>query len=333
MTERRITHERPAWGERADRAVPVTLEVDTADERLAVVEELSLRGVDENLFEVCCVPFFAFGLALGDQIRVESRRDGTAVVREIATRSGRSTFWMWSEAATNGALNALERDLQELGCLTESHDGYLIACDADSLEQSRRVFALLQERERQGDVGFSIPRNTHVDDSTANHSQPAWADRADSTIHARLEDDYGGIRFEELAVREVEEDVFEICCIPFFVYDVAMGDHVEATPDAEEVVERLLRTVTTPSPNYTFRVAFFDSDQKTRVEVVDEVVRLGCLWEQYSYNLIAVHAEEPVSQAVADFLWERHEAGALQYETGLRSARRPGAAVDGDSRG
>ena len=55
------------------------------------------------------------------------------------------------------------------------------------------------------------------------HHEPAWQHRSDFIINAMLPEDG---RFEELWVRKITDDTFEICCIPFFLYDVALGDVV-----------------------------------------------------------------------------------------------------------
>jgi hypothetical protein len=58
----------------------------------------------------------------------------------------------------------------------------------------------------------------------STHKEPVWRGRANFIINAKLPEDG---RFEQLWVRKVAEDAFELCCIPFFLYDVALGDVVQ----------------------------------------------------------------------------------------------------------
>ncbi|NOV98762.1 hypothetical protein HDG69_003357 [Isoptericola halotolerans] len=55
------------------------------------------------------------------------------------------------------------------------------------------------------------------------HDEPAWRERASFIVHAALPEQG---RYEQLWCRQVSDDTFEVCCIPFFLYDVALGDLV-----------------------------------------------------------------------------------------------------------
>lgn len=47
-------------------------------------------------------------------------------------------------------------------------------------------------------------------------------------LRASLDDVEGGDSYEQLWARRVGEDRFEVCCVPFFAYDLALGDIVRA---------------------------------------------------------------------------------------------------------
>ena len=47
-----------------------------------------------------------------------------------------------------------------------------------------------------------------------------------------------GVTTEQLWARRVDDEHHEICCIPFFVYDLALGDTVEV--DADHLVTRVV---------------------------------------------------------------------------------------------
>jgi hypothetical protein len=129
----------------------------------------------------------------------------------------------------------------------------------------------------------------------AVHQAPVWRERADFVIAARLPD-AGDIKTEQLSARRLGDRRFEICCIPFFVYDLALGDVVET--DDHYVVHR----VVDPSGRYVFRVWFGESFHP-RDEIAQELKGLGSVIEWSSPNLLAVDAvDEEHAQSVADFL-------------------------------
>src|SRR5947209_2116831 len=66
----------------------------------------------------------------------------------------------------------------------------------------------------------------------AVHSEPVWRDRSNFIIAAEVLGG-GDTRTEQLWARQVDEHRFEVCCIPFFVYDVALGDVVVTSPKGD----------------------------------------------------------------------------------------------------
>jgi hypothetical protein len=141
----------------------------------------------------------------------------------------------------------------------------------------------------------------------AVHEAPVWRERANFIIGAPLPEEG---RAEQLWARQLGDERFEICCIPFFVYDLALGDVVEtdANHDVVRVVER--------SGRFVFRVWFGEAFHP-RQEVADELAELGALLEWSSANLLAVDAaDETHAEALAAYLAEQERAGRLMYETG-----------------
>lgn len=150
----------------------------------------------------------------------------------------------------------------------------------------------------------------------AVHLNPIWRSRADFIVMARLEGEALEGRSEQLWARQLDENRFEICCIPFFVHDVDLGDHVEATLDDEGTY--VIRRVVRKSGYYTFRAWFGDTDgNASPEEVVNWMKELGCLCEWYSENLLGLAAtSEEQARDVAEYLSEQEASGRLDYETG-----------------
>jgi hypothetical protein len=146
------------------------------------------------------------------------------------------------------------------------------------------------------------------------HQDPVWRDRSNFIISVELPERDRPRRLEQLFARQLREDRFEVCCIPFFVFDIALGDVVVTSPrsDRQYVVEK----VTEPSGRYVFRVWLGDSFQP-RDEIAGELKAFGSLLEWSSRNLLAIDAvDQEHAQLVADFLAERERSGSLIYETG-----------------
>jgi Domain of unknown function (DUF4265) len=146
------------------------------------------------------------------------------------------------------------------------------------------------------------------------HQDPVWRERSNFVINAELPEKDRPRRFEQLYARRVGDDRFEVCCIPFALYDVALGDIVVTAPKGDR--KYVVREVVNPSGRYVFRVWFGESFHP-RDEVAQELKALGSLTEWSSRNLLAVDAVDlEHAQMVADFLAESEKAGRLVYETG-----------------
>jgi hypothetical protein len=150
-----------------------------------------------------------------------------------------------------------------------------------------------------------------VENRFSTHSEPVWRERADFIIHAPMGEKG---HFEQLWTRRVSDDTFEVCCIPFFLYDVALGDIV-FTQEAFEKRYMLSRVVR-PSGHHVFRVHFPRPD-RLREEVAGELAEMGALLEWSSRSLLAVDALDlNHAHRIADFLQARENAGGILFETG-----------------
>jgi hypothetical protein len=146
------------------------------------------------------------------------------------------------------------------------------------------------------------------------HQEPVWRERSDFTINAELSEKDRPRRFEQLFVKHLGGDRFEVCCILFFLYDVALGDVVvtSAEDDRRYVLERIVE----PSGRFVFR-AWFGESFHPRDEIAAELKRLGSLIEWSSRNLLAVDAaDQHHAQLIADYLAEHEREGRLMYDTG-----------------
>jgi hypothetical protein len=153
-----------------------------------------------------------------------------------------------------------------------------------------------------------------VTEKFSTHDEPVWRERADFIINAPLPEPG---RFEQLWTRRISEKQFEICCIPFFLYDLALGDIVETAPQGSR--QYVLSRVLKPSGRFVFR-AFFERPQyRYRDAAVEALEALGAQVEWSSPSLLAADVEGAAAQKVADLLHSLEKQDQLVYETG-RSA-------------
>jgi hypothetical protein len=160
-------------------------------------------------------------------------------------------------------------------------------------------------------LGKLIRMKYQTGEHVAVHSFPIWRDRANFVFAAYQGTKDGKNEWEQLWGQQVAPQRFIVCCIPFFVYDVALGDEVEI--DANCVLQHVVRG----SGQITFRVWFGGQDKMTREALVREIEAMKPLMEWSSENLLALSAsDEAEAQRIADYLQAGEERGLLQYETG-----------------
>jgi hypothetical protein len=153
-----------------------------------------------------------------------------------------------------------------------------------------------------------------AEDEFVVHQDQVWRERSNFIIQAELPDADRRRRFEQLFAKQVDGDFFEVCCIPFLLYDIALGDIVATSPKRGR--KYVVTKVVEASGRFVFRVWFGESFH-LRDEVAEALIELGCLVEWSSRNLLAVDgADDGEAQRVADFLTEKEQAGELIYETG-----------------
>lgn len=141
----------------------------------------------------------------------------------------------------------------------------------------------------------------------STHERPVWREQANFVIGANLEEKG---RTEQLWARQVGDLEFEICCIPFFLYDLSLGDVVET--DESYTFVRVVRD----GERAVFRVWFGES-LYSKDEIEQGVRELGGLVEWSSENLMAVDAAEGETAArVFDYLQGHHDQRHLQVEIG-----------------
>lgn len=173
--------------------------------------------------------------------------------------------------------------------------------------------------QRPAPVGDRVNQQQHA--ASIVHLDPVWRDRADFIIGADISESQDGSEWEQLWARQVDEARFEICCIPFLLYDVSLGDIVEVGPHAGR--NYMVRAVTNASGRFTFRVWFGNArNGGDRERIVAELSTIASEVEWSSLNLLAVDAADvEVAHRVSEFLVGYQESGDLLFENGWTAER------------
>ena len=134
----------------------------------------------------------------------------------------------------------------------------------------------------------------------AAHRNPALRHAANFMIFADLSIEGMPGRWEQLWVKKLDEYEFELCCIPFFTYGMALGDRVSTGPKGDK--KYVIQSVVSKSGHLVYRVWFGDVEKKKEVvESVESFVRsMNWLFEWNSENLLAV--DLPSNQCQQEFI-------------------------------
>ena len=157
-------------------------------------------------------------------------------------------------------------------------------------------------------------------DTTKKHLRPAWAEKADCVLQMRIETGNAQLdnppRYEEIYARDLGEGFFQVCCVPFFLYDLALGDVVKVgAQNGAQIVEGVAQE----SGQHTFRAYFGRTFMPAARDVlIDELsIMAGVVVEWYSEDLLGLSAEnDAVANDLARWLETAMSRGQLQYETG-----------------
>lgn len=310
-------HTEPAWRERGNFTLRTKLEFKQ-DDAWHRIEDLWCRRLSDNRFELCCIPFFAYNLALGDVIIAEPEGDEFYAICGVEKTVSHSTFRASFEGPVDDNIRGeISEELDSLNCLFEWYPpNDLLAIDAASREQALAVAQLLEKRKDLGQLTFERS-HTAEGHRTSNfevkvHKNPVWRERADHILHGRIEHEGVQEMREQLWARKIADNRFELCCIPFFVYDLALGDEVETE---KGIIEKVVK----PSGHQTFWIWFDKSaNNQVRNAVYEKVTREGCLAEWYSPGLLAFDAEsDELGNSVSALLEDETQQGLLECVPGL----------------
>lgn len=142
------THPNPAWREKANFLIFADLEDHGMPGRW---EQLWARQEGEE-FELCCIPFFTYGLALGDRVRTAPRGGRRYVVASREAPSGRAVGRLWLKGVKDPSIrSAVEEFVRERGWLSEWRSS-LLALDLPDQQAWQELSAFTEALPRDHGV-------------------------------------------------------------------------------------------------------------------------------------------------------------------------------------
>ncbi|UPG83993.1 DUF4265 domain-containing protein [Luteibacter aegosomatis] len=142
------------------------------------------------------------------------------------------------------------------------------------------------------------------------HKHPVWRDRATSVFHMLAGVHGGRSRWEQLWWRRTARGRFTLCCIPFLIDDLALGDEVET--NACHIVRRIARR----SGQVTFRVRIGGHEPGMRDQVLKASEVFEPLAEWSAPNLLALSVHESRARPLGDRLAILAGQKMIEVDTG-----------------
>ena len=184
-------------------------------------------------------------------------------------------------------------------------DNAVASCPWCNASEDARDFACQSPTRLCGRLAPCVVADSPNSASIAVHREPIWRDRADFIAFADISESDVAHR-EQLWVRKVRIGIAEICCVPFFVYGVSLGDLVSIDSNGR------IRGVVQESGRYVFRVYVAGHDSREH-DTLEGLQALGAGIEWSSRSMYAVDAVSlEAAQAFSAYLEQRDAI----YETG-----------------
>jgi hypothetical protein len=140
------THADPVWHDRTNFIIQVDLEPHGMPS--GSYEQLWTRTRDQGRYEVCCIPFFTYGIALGDVVVWNDADRRARIVEPSGRQVIRVAFNDPAEAVA--AHEEFHADLLSTHALVEFRGAGYAAVDIDSDERLRAVLDVVDPLQTSG---------------------------------------------------------------------------------------------------------------------------------------------------------------------------------------
>jgi Domain of unknown function (DUF4265) len=152
--ERIVVHSAPVWRDRADMILRVG--VPQAPDGTLWFEQLWGRRVAPSRFELCCIPFAAYGYALGDTVEAPEEGPSAHTIARQVEGAGHAVLRAWLGDSQRETWDELQRLLGTRGLLWEFRKPSLVAIDLATPDDRRLVEEELREMEAAGRLQYEV---------------------------------------------------------------------------------------------------------------------------------------------------------------------------------
>lgn len=150
MKKEPVVHLSPVWKDKANFLIFASIE-GSEEKLVRDLEQLWVRQISESEFEVCCVPFFTYGIALGDTVRSKSGLGKKYLIDSATSCSGRQVLRLNYERTTDlTEKDKVLQKLREVGCVFEWYSEYLLAVDSPNQNVTTMLESLFKSLEERG---------------------------------------------------------------------------------------------------------------------------------------------------------------------------------------
>jgi hypothetical protein len=113
-------------------------------------EQFWTRRVSNTVFEIACIPFFTYGISLGDKVRINE--DG--VIEQVVEKSGHKTMRVAvvNKSNQDHIHKALHEWVANTGLLYEWYAPGYLAVDVPPVSQKRLDMSLLDQLSNAGEI-------------------------------------------------------------------------------------------------------------------------------------------------------------------------------------
>jgi hypothetical protein len=286
-----ISHPHPVW---QDRATTFVYAVASPLGTQGFLEQLPARWLSDTRAEICAIPFDCYGISLGDTVSIEYVGN-VPIIHNILEVSEYRTF-----RVAHQRLSEEKEDMflffRSRSCLLEHGCEVQVLSVAVPLKYSQEVEHYLTHLEHK--VGYelfesadALPLQTYEEfkemlwmpNTIYAHPYPAWREHINGSIWLRLDDgDSTLFDYEQIWVHRFGDSLAQVCCIPFVVTELCLGDIVLESEGEVRLVKK--------SGNKTLWVWTEADVSEVMVESVQRLFHAGYEYEWVNSRGLVVSA-------------------------------------------
>ncbi len=137
------THDEPVWREKSNYIVHAYVGGGE-------YEQMYTKKFSKSICELCCIPLFAYGLALGDILEV----DDEYLIKCVNKPSGRVVLRAYLKVKDRATRVMIGNTIYDMGGLSEGNGTDLVAIDAPDSTVGLEIRSFLIEMETKGYLEF-----------------------------------------------------------------------------------------------------------------------------------------------------------------------------------